>query len=191
MANALTLCRIAASPFIVWLLATASATTADARHAWALGVFIAAALTDFVDGQVARRTNTITEFGRVVDPLADRLLVISTLVILMVRGFLPLWMGLLIVGRDGFMLLGATAAGIKDTGNIKVHWTGKVATGLLFEAICWFIYFNTSSHVNWVGLAFFLPGVAFSYLSGYIYMQRGIRLVRQQSKEAGPVTEEA
>ncbi len=118
-----------------------------------------------------------------VDPLADRLLVISTLVALMARGFLPLWMGLLIASRDALMLLGAVVAGIKDTGNIKVHWTGKVATGALFISICIFVFLNHEGYVNRVGAAFYAPGILFSYISGFIYMRRGINMVSKQSKD--------
>jgi CDP-diacylglycerol--glycerol-3-phosphate 3-phosphatidyltransferase len=173
---------MAAIPFVVWLLATANGGAVDARHAWALGLFIGAALTDFLDGQIARRTNTITEFGKIVDPLADRLLVISALVVLMARQFMPLWMGILIVSRDVIMLAGAPIVGIKEPDKIAVHWTGKVATALLFLSLCFFILWGRKGYLQPVGFWLFLPGILFSYISGLIYLYRGIMTVKHRDR---------
>ncbi len=180
LANIFTCMRIALIPLVIWLIFAASAHEMDAAHAWALAVFLFAALTDFIDGQIARRTNTISEFGKVVDPLADRLLVISVLVALMWRRFMPLWMGLVIVGRDVLMLVGAPVVGIRDKETrekLAVHWTGKLATALLFVSICIFILWNVEHHVNPVGMVIFCVGILFSYVSGFIYMRRGIKLL--------------
>ncbi len=180
LANFFTCLRIALIPVVVWLIFSASLHDRDAAHAWALAIFVFAAFTDFIDGQIARRTDTISEFGKVVDPLADRLLVISVLVALMWRSFMPLWMGLVIVGRDALMLVGAPVVGIRDPQvreKLAVHWTGKLATALLFIAICIFIYWNLHRQVNRVGLVIFCAGIFFSYLSGFIYLRRGIKLL--------------
>ncbi|MDY6794312.1 MAG: CDP-diacylglycerol--glycerol-3-phosphate 3-phosphatidyltransferase [Actinomycetota bacterium] len=184
LANFFTCLRIALIPVILWLVFTASTReSADASHAWALGVFLFAALTDFIDGQLARRLDIITEFGKLVDPLADRLLVISVLVALMWRDFIPIWMGVLIVARDVFLLIAAPMVGITDKETrekLAVHWTGKAATALLFVAICIFILFNLPGEVNLVGFIIFCIGIFFSYLSGFIYIRRGIKLIRGQ-----------
>lgn len=180
LANIFTCLRIALIPVVVWLILTASGSTRDATRAWALGVFVFAALTDFIDGQIARRTHTISEFGKVVDPLADRLLVIAVLMALMWRSFMPLWMGVVIVSRDVLMLIGAPVVGIRDPQvreRLAVHWTGKLATALLFVSICIFIYWNLRDRVNPVGLVVFCAGIFFSYLSGFIYIRRGIKLL--------------
>jgi len=188
VANFFTCLRIILIPLILWLISIMSQETVDAAHYWALGVFLFAASTDFIDGQIARRTNTISEFGKLVDPLADRLLVISVLVALMWRDFLPLWMGILIVGRDVLMLIGAPVVGINDKEvreKLAVHWTGKAATALLFTSICLFILLNLPQKidagffgkVNPVGFAIFCVGIVFSYVSGFIYIRRGIKLI--------------
>ncbi len=189
IANFLTVLRLAAVPVVVWLLAVANATGVDAYHSWALGLFIAAAWTDFLDGQIARRTNTISEFGKLVDPLADRLLVISTLLVLVIRDFMPLWMGILIVARDVVMLAGSPIIGIKEREKIQVHWTGKVATAFLFLAICFFILWGRPGYLQPVGFWIFLPGILFSYISGLIYLYRGIMTVKHRG-ESDPDTPE-
>jgi CDP-diacylglycerol--glycerol-3-phosphate 3-phosphatidyltransferase len=194
IANFFTCMRIILIPVILWLIAIAAPDRMDAAHAWALGVFLFAASTDFIDGQIARRTDTISEFGKLVDPLADRLLVISVLIALMVRQFMPLWMGVLIVGRDVLMLIGAPVVGITDKAvreKLAVHWTGKLATALLFTAICVFILWNTASNVNIVGFIIFIAGIVFSYLSGYIYVSRGIKLLRKREEVADGLADES
>ncbi len=201
IANFFTCMRIILIPVILWLIAIASAAGMDAAHAWALGVFLFAACTDFIDGQIARRTNTISEFGKLVDPLADRLLVICVLLALMFRSFMPIWMGVLIVGRDVLMLIGAPIVGINDKvvrEKLAVHWTGKLATALLFTAICIFILWNLADpsrtffqRVNPVGFSIFIIGIIFSYLSGYIYVSRGIKLLRKREEVADVLPDES
>jgi len=195
IANFFTCLRIILIPVILWLISVMSTQTTDAAHYWALGVFMFAASTDFIDGQIARRTNTISEFGKLVDPLADRLLVISVLVALMWRQFLPLWMGILIVGRDVLMLIGAPIVGIKDKEvreKLAVHWTGKAATALLFVSICLFTVWNLPDaigatgffdRVDPIGFAIFCVGIFFSYVSGFIYIRRGIKLLGDAGTE--------
>jgi cardiolipin synthase (CMP-forming) len=185
LANFFTCLRILLIPVLLWLISIESTYKVDAAHVWALGVFLFAALTDFIDGQIARRTNTISEFGKLVDPLADRLLVISVLVALMWRDFLPIWMGVLIVARDVLMLIGAPFVGIKDKEvreKLAVHWTGKAATALLFISICIFILWNLPGHMNIVGFIIYCIGIAFSYISGYIYISRGIKLIKRSDE---------
>ncbi len=188
MANLVTILRIILTPLTVWLILISSPNRTDTGHLLALAYFLTAAATDFIDGQIARRTDTITEFGKVVDPFADRLLVIAVLVSLMIKDFLPIWMGVLIVTRDLLMLIGAPLIGINKQDirdELAVHWTGKLATALLFVSICVFILFNTAGYVNPVGFYIFLVGVLFSYLSGYIYVMRGIRILRRKQGGMG------
>jgi cardiolipin synthase len=198
IANFFTCLRIVLIPVVLWLISIMSKETVDAAHWWALGVFMFAASTDFIDGQIARRTNTISEFGKLVDPLADRLLVISVLIALMWREFLPLWMGILIVSRDVLMLLGAPIIGINDKEvreKLAVHWTGKAATALLFISICIFTLLNLPDkidagffgRVNPVGFAIFCVGIVFSYVSGFIYVRRGIKLIGAGRSEGGGI----
>jgi cardiolipin synthase len=158
----------------------------DSGHVLGLAYFLTAAATDFIDGQIARRTDTITEFGKVVDPFADRLLVIAVLIALMVRNFIPLWLGLVIVSRDVLMVLGAPMVGINRQevrDQLAVHWTGKLATALLFVAICTFILWNRVGEVNKIGFYLFLVGIVFSYISGYIYVHRGIKILSRIKRE--------
>jgi CDP-diacylglycerol--glycerol-3-phosphate 3-phosphatidyltransferase len=181
LANFFTCIRIALIPVVIWLILAMSTQEINASHYWALGVFVFAALTDFIDGQLARRMDIISEFGKIADPLADRLLVISVLIALMVGEFMPVWMGVLIIARDIIILAGAPVVGITDKETrekLSVHWTGKAATAFLFTAICLFILLNLPGDVHILGFVVFCIGIFFSYLSGFIYFHRGIKLMR-------------
>ncbi len=97
--NLLTLVRIAAIPLVVWLLSDPSRRTADI----AFVVYCAASLTDFFDGYIARRYGLTTALGQLLDPLADKLLVVSALVMLALLDrtpSIPAWLLVLIIGRE-------------------------------------------------------------------------------------------
>lgn len=86
-ANKLTLCRVVMIPIFIVLL-----YLEFAGHLWvALAVFILASITDFVDGYVARHYNQVTDFGKFMDPLADKLLVMSAMVWFVEVGWMPAW----------------------------------------------------------------------------------------------------
>ncbi len=195
LANIITVMRLFFIPFVIWFIIASSTENIDGWHYAALFSFLFAAGTDFLDGQIARRTNTITEFGKMVDPLADRLLVISVLVTLMAKEFMPLWMGILVISRDVLMLLGAPLVGINQQevrDRLAVHWTGKLATAFIFTSICVFLMLNTPYWiisprgvlgVNIYGFILFMIGVVFSYASGFIYVFRGIDILKNLDKK--------
>ena len=122
-ANKLTLARVVAIPLFIVLL-----YWDFPHHLWvALGVFILASITDFVDGYVARHYNQITDFGKFMDPLADKLLVCSALICLTAMGRIPAWFVIIIISREfvisGFRLIAS------DNGKvIAASWWGKFKT---------------------------------------------------------------
>ncbi|KAL1871586.1 hypothetical protein VTK73DRAFT_1976 [Phialemonium thermophilum] len=91
--NALTLSRLVAAPFVGW-------SVLHDHHAWALGLFAYAGVTDLLDGWIARRWNQKTVVGTVIDPMADKTLVTVLVVALATKGALPLWLAAIILGRD-------------------------------------------------------------------------------------------
>ena len=93
MPNILTFSRLLATPVIGYLIL-------HDQHAWAVGLLFYAGATDLIDGWIARRWNLQTVVGTVIDPLADKALVIVTTVCLAVQGGLPIWLATLILGRD-------------------------------------------------------------------------------------------
>lgn len=121
--NALTLFRIALIP-LFWILETQTGTGA---HWAALFVFILAAVTDFFDGQIARKRHLITSFGKIMDPLADKLLVLAAMMLFTRNGDMPFVALMIIVTRE----LAVTSLRVVAMGEGKVlaaDWSGKVKT---------------------------------------------------------------
>ncbi|GAB4275584.1 MAG: CDP-alcohol phosphatidyltransferase family protein [Deferrisomatales bacterium] len=100
--NALTFLRLCLAPAVVWLLA-------DHRHGAAVGVFAAAGLTDALDGFAARRLGQTSRLGAVLDPVADKALILSSVVVLGLQGEVPSWLAAAIVVRDAVIVVGALA----------------------------------------------------------------------------------
>ena len=130
--NKLTMFRVILIPFfIVFLLA--SLTPYDK---WiALAIFIIASLTDLLDGKIARKYNLVTNFGKFMDPLADKLLVCSALICLIELDKIPSWMVIVIIAREfiisGFRLV-ASANGVV----IAASYWGKFKTTFQMVAVC-------------------------------------------------------
>lgn len=181
LANAITLLRLLlAVPTAILVL-----QAGDSRSArWgALAFFSLAGLSDFADGQVARRLGIVSELGKVMDPLADRVLAIVVLSCLVYSGLLPAWMAWLIVAREALMLLGAPLYGLFDRegkARIEVHWTGKLATACLLAFVWFTLLLGEREKLSPVSFAFFLPGIIYSYSSGYIYIERFLRQSRRE-----------
>lgn len=119
--NALTLARIFLIPFVVVVLLTKQ------MHDWAYwgaGLFLAAALTDLLDGYLARRRKQVTTLGRMLDPIADKLLVSSALVSLVQLQIAPAWMVVIIIGRE-FAVSGLRSIAAHEGFSIDVSPLGK------------------------------------------------------------------
>ena len=95
-------------------------------------VFAIAASTDWIDGQVARRSNSVSKLGQLLDPFVDRFLMISGVVGLLLVGRLPVWIVLVVVLRDVFMLAGGSYLLTRWKVRVPVIYAGKVATTLLY-----------------------------------------------------------
>ena len=118
--NQLTMARVCAIPvFIVFLLLGFRIT--------ATIIFIAAAFTDMLDGKIARKYNLVTNFGKLMDPLADKLLTMSAFVCLVGLGDIPAWMVVIILGRE-FIITGMRQVAAAEGIVIAAGWTGKIKT---------------------------------------------------------------
>lgn len=130
--NKLTMIRIILVPLFVLFMALPKTLV---WNLWvALGIFIVAALTDFIDGKIARSKNLITKFGKIMDPLADKMLVSAGFIMLSYYGIIPGWMSAIIILRDFFVnALRMFGADKKD--DLSASVSGKVKTALELVSI--------------------------------------------------------
>lgn len=124
--NKLTLLRVLMVPVFVALLLFEGGANQTLRIAAAV-VFVAASFTDFLDGQIARRCNLVTNFGKFMDPLADKLLVCSALICLVELSALPAWMVIVIIARE-FIISGFRLVAADNGIVIAASWWGKFKT---------------------------------------------------------------
>jgi CDP-diacylglycerol--glycerol-3-phosphate 3-phosphatidyltransferase len=149
--NVLTIARFALIPVYVWLI-----TTADEGRSWpAAIVFGVAGVTDQVDGYLARRWHVESRFGKIADPLADRLMIDAAVILLIHADRLP-WLALVIPLRDVVALLGTPI--VMGRGyEFQVNLLGKAATWLLYAALAFVMVTHDGASwplwIFWTGLA--------------------------------------
>ena len=141
--NILTIISFLLIPFIIYFLAI---------NQYIVGVilFIISGITDVVDGAIARKFNFITDFGKLMDPLADKLTQISVLATLMIKELIPVWILAIVIAKEAVMIAGASFLYGRDV-VVSSKWFGKLATVLFFIAIvcsCFISYWNMSIDVN-------------------------------------------
>lgn len=153
--NALTLFRLLMVPVVVGLLIAEV-------DGIAIAIFVAAALTDFLDGRIARRSGP-TRIGQILDPVADRLMLSSSAIVLATRGLLPVWAVAILVGRDLLTLLGSLFV----RGKMRVNFIGKAATAVLMVSVGLMIFSPGA-----LGETLFYTGFALSLLAAVVYAIR-------------------
>ena len=123
---------------LIWLILTD-------HNSWALGVLIAAGLSDYLDGVVARATGQVSRLGEVLDPVADRLYIAATLIAMAIQSIIPWWLLALLLARDH--IVGVFLRVLKRHGvtGIPVTFLGKTATFLLF----WGFPFLLAGATDW------------------------------------------
>ncbi|MBQ3321987.1 MAG: CDP-diacylglycerol--glycerol-3-phosphate 3-phosphatidyltransferase [Firmicutes bacterium] len=125
--NQLTIGRVFAIPLFIILLMMGFRVAATV-------VFIAAAFTDMLDGKIARKYNLVTNFGKLMDPLADKLLTMSAFICMVGLGDIPAWMVIVILGRE-FIITGMRQVAAAEGIVIAAGWSGKIKTVCQMVAI--------------------------------------------------------
>jgi CDP-diacylglycerol--glycerol-3-phosphate 3-phosphatidyltransferase len=178
-ANALTGLRMVLVP--VFLAVTvASGLVHPGLRMVACVVFSVASVTDFVDGWIARRWHLVTAFGKVADPIADKALTGSALVLLSWYGRLPWWVTVVILVRE----LGVTALRfwVIRRGVIPASRGGKVKTALQILAIAWYLWPFPDSWTE-IGAAVMVAAVVVTVATGIDYVVRAVRLHRSGRRD--------
>ena len=174
--NKLTVLRMCMVPiFIVFVL------LGGAFRPWSAVIFIAASLTDMLDGKIARKYNLITNFGKFMDPLADKLLVTSALVCLCELGEVPAWMVIVILARE-FIITGLRSVAAGEGIIIAAARSGKIKTVLQMVALSAILLNNwpVSLLAEWpVGTWLLWAAVAMTVYSGIEYIWKNKQVFRQ------------
>ncbi len=145
-ASKITLVRVALIP-VYLVLMYLSAGQAGVWMMIALAVFIIASLTDYVDGHIARKHNQVSDFGKFLDPLADKLLVVAAMVIFCQWGRFPAWALMLVLTRE-FAVTGLRLVAVQKGVVIAAGWSGKVKTASTMIGLCVWMGFP---EIGWIG----------------------------------------
>jgi cardiolipin synthase len=173
--NLISVVRLLLVPVFLWLLHVDEIAAAG----WLLA-FIGA--TDWVDGYVARRFNQVSEVGKFLDPLADRLAVLAAVVGGLIYDVLPAWFAIALIVREVLIGIGALVVGLKVGTKLEVRWLGKLATLMLYAAIAWW-YLGVGYQADWLiwsARIVGIPGLVIYYYVGVQYMGDALRLLRNQ-----------
>ena len=141
---------------------------------WAFGVFVLASLSDFVDGYIARHYNQITDFGKFMDPLADKLLVVSAMLMFVEQHQMPAW-ALLLVGALEFAVTGLRLIAVDNGRVIAAAWSGKIKTASTMVCLCLMLVFQ-SNLLNVVCIAVI---VATTVYSGIEYFAKNLDVFKE------------
>ena len=183
----ITLFRILLIPvFVTFAIYYAKGVAAGDREEWlryaAIGSFAMAAVSDLIDGWVARRFRQESRLGRILDPIADKLLMVAAVLTLALSSWpapLPLWFVVVLVSREVILLLGTFVVDhVAGRVEIEPHWTGKLATALQVATIGASML-NLAAVVPWAAAM----ACVFTGVSAMLYVTEGIRQGRVQLKE--------
>ena len=193
LANVITFCRLALT--IVFLVLFAGGE----HRTLALVCYVVAATTDFLDGQIARRTQTVSWLGKIMDPIMDRVLLFTGVIGLLIVGELPLWVPVFVIGRDAYLAAGSMVLQRYRRRHVDVSYVGKAATALLMFGFCDLLLGLPQvgglglADVSWLpglndqpaalGIFFVYAGVLFSAAAAVIYTKEGAELRRAAIRE--------
>jgi cardiolipin synthase len=180
--NALSAARLLGVPLFLWLLLGPHA------DGWALLVLAISGFTDWADGVLARKLNQSSPLGALLDPLADRLYILASLVGLVLRHVIPWWLAVLIIGRDLVLLATVPALRRRGLSALPVHYLGKAAT---FNLLYAFPLLLLGSHSGTLGAiakpiawAFTIWGTALYLWAGGLYLLQVRRITATGSEGA-------
>jgi len=180
--NVLSMLRLLGVPLFLWLLLGPEEDT------WAVIVLMVSGVTDWADGKLARALGQSSRLGALLDPAADRLYIVSTLLAFLIRDVVPVWVVAVLVGRE--LVLGVTVLVLRRHGYppLQVNYVGKAATFLLLYAFPGLLIAQGTDTVAALfrpfAYAFTIWGGALYLLSGAVYVVQVVRLVRADAAEA-------
>lgn len=190
VSNVITAARLVLTFVFLYLFVT------DFNRYIALVIYAVAALTDFLDGSIARLTKTVSWLGKIMDPVVDRALLFTGVLGLVLRGELPLWVCVLIIGRDVYLAVGGSIVRRYHRRPIDVVFIGKAATALLLTGFSfmllglpvldgisvlpasWTVFPGLNGSAAPLGMYIVYIGVIFSLATAVVYTAKGAGAIR-------------
>lgn len=184
--NILTIARLCMVPLFVFCFVKGSDGTLEGGVYYAAALFVLAALTDILDGYIARKYNQITDFGKLADPLADKMMQIAAIACLAVYDRIDIWIFLVFLIKEFMMICGASRLLKRFKFVVYSKRSGKIATVILFICIVCIMIFDeitqkTASTLMCICIFFTLVAL-FDYLKMYAKVKEN-RLQKKESKE--------
>lgn len=192
LANFITVLRMLLTCVFLYMFVTGKNRNA------ALAVYAIAATTDWVDGQIARRTKTVSWYGKILDPICDRFLLFTGVLGLVLRGELPSWIAVFLIGRDIYLAIGAHLLQKYRLRPVDVVYVGKVTTAFLMFGFSFMLLgMPVLDGFGWVsssalpllnstsapfGILLVYIGCVLSFITAVEYTKTGIK-IKQESKD--------
>jgi cardiolipin synthase (CMP-forming) len=165
--NLVSIFRLACVPLFLWLILVPEA------DGWALVVLMVSGVSDYADGYLARRLDQTSVVGEILDPVADRLYILSTVIGLAVRGIIPWWVAALLPARDAFLWCLVPFLRTRGYSSLPVHFLGKAATASLLYAFPLLLLGDGTGAIGTlakvVGWAFAIWGTGLYWWAGLLY----------------------
>ena len=165
-ASKITLIRVAFIPVFMVLMYLSGGEAGLWMFA-SLALFIVASLTDYVDGYIARKYNQVSDFGKFLDPLADKLLVIAAMLMFCEWGMFPAWALMIVLTRE-FAVTGLRLVAVGKGKVIAAGWSGKVKTASTMIGLCALMAFPGLAVLRWIIIAVIVITTVYSGIEYFI-----------------------
>ena len=179
--NMLSILRLLLVPVFLWLLIVD-------QFLIAFLVLMFASFTDWLDGFIARKFNQITSLGKVLDPSADRLFILATLIGLTVNEIIPAWLAIVIVARDILLLVGYPISASHGYGPLPVHFLGKAATFALLYALPLLlladVFPRAEAAILPLAWGFSYWGIGLYWVAGFVYLAQLRQLISLERRSS-------
>ncbi len=180
--NIISIIRLAGVPLFLWLVLVPEA------DAWALAVLFVSGLTDWLDGYLARKLHQTSKLGAILDPVADRLYILSTVIGLGMRDIIPGWMAIILPARDAFLWCLVPFLRTRGYSSLPVHFLGKAATANLLYAFPLLLLGDGTGVLAMLakvfGWAFAIWGTGLYWWAGLLYAWQVRKLLADRDRRA-------
>jgi cardiolipin synthase len=180
--NIISIIRLAGVPLFLWLVLVPEA------DGWALAVLAVSGISDYADGYLARKLDQASKLGAILDPVADRLYILSTVVGLAVRDIIPWWLAILLPARDAFLWCLVPFLRTRGYSSLPVHFLGKAATANLLYAFPLLLLGDGTGVLETLakvfGWAFAVWGTGLYWWAGLLYAWQVRKLLADHDRRA-------